>query len=573
MGAQPGEGEGDWLSPWEVEVHGVQPGQAVRMPERLQVALVSSLSAVARTEAMALLDDKDTAAAHTSAGMMAGTAAAMGSVAAFEASCVAGSSSSAAAASSMAGGVVVGVVGAPPASSSSAAAASLNPAAAAASARAAAAEMGRTAPAGMLTRREAELAETTRFKAALVPIDLKLVLARLKAGYYRQWAAVKHDLELLLARLSSSPSLAPLAEAVAPALYAAVSEDAETRRTWQALHDAAVSSGEMGRAMAMARPKGKVKMAGGGEEGDAAASHSSAVVDADGMGESDAEGGTVPSQRVSSCVSGFKIRCPRPPPGGFSPDSSDDEAEEAKVKTEDEIGEAAVKEEAETSEGAAKAEADGAYVDQVACDVCGDDCTDESYSLVRPRSRAGNVDLCPTCYFEDLAGAKKYAGYAAERQTSGKAMAPPGAELVGSAIEIYWPDDKAWYRAKVTRHLPDKALHAVVYVEDNVVSEEDLSKERWRMCPKLVVKLNHRGDGAGGSGGEGRADAGAGRAAASSSGSRGDHEDEHAGGNGNRGTNGTRGGGGDAADEPEQGDAASDRGEASSRRSKRARHR
>ena len=269
VGAQPGEGEGDLLSPWEVEVHGVQPWQAVRMPERLQVALVSSLSAVARTEAMALLDDKDTAAAHTSAGTMAGTAAAMGSAAALEASCVAGSSSSAAAASSMAGGVVVGVVGVvgAPASSSSSAAASLNPAAAAASARAAAAEMGRTAPVGMLTRREAELAETTRFKAALVPIDLKLVLARLKAGYYRQWAAVKHDLELLLARLSSSPSLAPLAEAVAPALYAAVSEDTETRRTWQALHDAAVSSGEMGRAMAMARPKGKAKMAGGGFSG------------------------------------------------------------------------------------------------------------------------------------------------------------------------------------------------------------------------------------------------------------------------------------------------------------------
>ena len=114
--------------------------------------------------------------------------------------------------------------------------------------------------------------------ATALPVDLKLVLGRLRDGYYRQWAALPHDLELLLSRYAqprhSRPprgdavaamafeaegALACLAAALRPCLLAAASEDAEERRSWQRLYEehlagpAASASGELAEAMATAQ--------------------------------------------------------------------------------------------------------------------------------------------------------------------------------------------------------------------------------------------------------------------------------------------------------------------------------
>ena len=43
--------------------------------------------------------------------------------------------------------------------------------------------------------------------------------------------------------------------------------------------------------------------------------------------------------------------------------------------------------------------------------------------------------------------------------SAGEAKPEGGADLVGCYIEVYWPKDKAWYRAQVLRYIKDKDKH------------------------------------------------------------------------------------------------------------------
>ena len=551
-----GKGSGDPLSPWEVEVHGAREWRPEPMPERLSVVITQSLSRVIQTEAVALLEDPAAIAASAAA---AASSASSSALAAAGSTTASGSGSALTAASA--------VASTPGAATSSASHATA--AAAAAEARAAAAAAGPAGPAadegasvaagnnpsaegggdamacappmlssssllaepqGVLTRREMQRHVSERPEPSPVPLTLALVLRRLQRGYYRQWAAVPHDLRLVLARHNGT-SRALLAQQVAPLLLAAASEEAEVRRSWQQLHEAAVASGELARAMELARPPpppppkgGKARMrvspadaassnGGGGEE--------SAEESADGGGVGD-RGAARPRAKERS--QGFRIRIPRPPGcshrcwgGTICTCTYGDGEDEA-------VGENAVGTDA-TGGGTGFVEVE---FEAISCDLCGADCSSESFMYV-PSGRRGrsasaeSMDLCPACFAVDAAGACRYAG--AERQcggalaaaaadtaaaaapssvpatasaspsgaaTAGRGAAPsaPGAELVGATIEVFWDGDQAWFRAEVLRYLPRTRQHEVRYVEDGEVHVEDLSRgETWRRCPELKMTL------------------------------------------------------------------------------------
>ena len=61
-----------------------------------------------------------------------------------------------------------------------------------------------------------------------------------------------------------------------------------------------------------------------------------------------------------------------------------------------------------------------------------------------------------------------------------------GDELVGGSVEIYWPDDDAWYAASVTAHNAVESTHTVVYEEDGVVEELKMVDEAWRVLGEHV---------------------------------------------------------------------------------------
>jgi hypothetical protein len=59
-------------------------------------------------------------------------------------------------------------------------------------------------------------------------------------------------------------------------------------------------------------------------------------------------------------------------------------------------------------------------------------------------------------------------------------------------VEVLWPDDDAWYKARVSDH--KGALHELTYTADGVVEVIDLSKERFNVLTTgangLVVSLS-----------------------------------------------------------------------------------
>ena len=86
---------------------------------------------------------------------------------------------------------------------------------------------------------------------ARVAVTLELILTRVRSGYYRQWAAVAHDVHAMLAFVDGT-GLAPLADALRPLLLTACAHEAETRRGWALKMEHAIESGGLDDAMAAA---------------------------------------------------------------------------------------------------------------------------------------------------------------------------------------------------------------------------------------------------------------------------------------------------------------------------------
>ena len=59
--------------------------------------------------------------------------------------------------------------------------------------------------------------------------------------------------------------------------------------------------------------------------------------------------------------------------------------------------------------------------------------------------------------------------------------AAAGAECVGAAVEVYWADDRLWYRATVLWFGGKKSLHMVRYEADGLIEKIDLTLEPWRV--------------------------------------------------------------------------------------------
>ena len=112
-----------------------------------------------------------------------------------------------------------------------------------------------TEPAALLAQGAAAAGTSSSTAAghAVVPVRLQLVLERLRNGFYRQWAAVRHDIDLIVAAQNGT-ALAPLARLLEPVLHAASSEEATSRGSWKQVLDESDSAGTLAEAMAAADP-------------------------------------------------------------------------------------------------------------------------------------------------------------------------------------------------------------------------------------------------------------------------------------------------------------------------------
>ena len=67
---------------------------------------------------------------------------------------------------------------------------------------------------------------------------------------------------------------------------------------------------------------------------------------------------------------------------------------------------------------------------------------------------------------------------------------PAAAEIEGVNIEVYWPEDEAFYVAVVTSFSAQTGQHEVEYIMDGVVEKLRLSDERWRIAKSGAVKAS-----------------------------------------------------------------------------------
>eukprot|EP00041_Stephanoeca_diplocostata_P031229 m.968416 g.968416 ORF g.968416 m.968416 type:complete len:1112 (+) comp23917_c0_seq8:89-3424(+) len=59
------------------------------------------------------------------------------------------------------------------------------------------------------------------------------------------------------------------------------------------------------------------------------------------------------------------------------------------------------------------------------------------------------------------------------------------AQCEGRLIDVYWPNDKAWYQAKVLWFDTKRNVHAISYTDDSFIEKILLSKKQWRMAKPL----------------------------------------------------------------------------------------
>ncbi|KAL0033003.1 hypothetical protein WJX77_010243 [Trebouxia sp. C0004] len=57
-------------------------------------------------------------------------------------------------------------------------------------------------------------------------------------------------------------------------------------------------------------------------------------------------------------------------------------------------------------------------------------------------------------------------------------------QLVNHPVEIWWPEDKKFYKGAVIRYIPDKGKHLVLY-DDGEEEDLNMAKEQFQFCPPL----------------------------------------------------------------------------------------
>jgi hypothetical protein len=70
--------------------------------------------------------------------------------------------------------------------------------------------------------------------------------------------------------------------------------------------------------------------------------------------------------------------------------------------------------------------------------------------------------------------------------------APPpeaGPSLVGGQIDVFWPLDKAWYRARVLAFHERTRKHKLDYEADGLVESLELASERWRVAVECEAPI------------------------------------------------------------------------------------
>ncbi|KAL0044727.1 hypothetical protein WJX82_006986 [Trebouxia sp. C0006] len=57
-------------------------------------------------------------------------------------------------------------------------------------------------------------------------------------------------------------------------------------------------------------------------------------------------------------------------------------------------------------------------------------------------------------------------------------------QLLNQSVEIWWPEDKKFYKGTVARYIPDKGKHHVLY-DDGEEEDLNMAKEQFQFCPPL----------------------------------------------------------------------------------------
>jgi hypothetical protein len=74
------------------------------------------------------------------------------------------------------------------------------------------------------------------------------------------------------------------------------------------------------------------------------------------------------------------------------------------------------------------------------------------------------------------------AGVEAEMLDAAAASLPVGDELVNHRVRVYWPDDAAWYCARVRKFMRTTGQHLLRYEDDGVEEWAVMSKERFELA-------------------------------------------------------------------------------------------